>query len=629
MVFASATRRRKRCGSHEYLSDLSSRALLRNVASAARFVERRLMQTGGFKDVDPTLLVSGRVGCYYSNTESVMGDKGEFKAYANDPTAMYRHVLAMLERQPKFSKLVDLLSTRVNSLISAAIDRAELTKEKAPYFIISGGQTRDWLFSMAVAARLGLKHAAIYKDLENRIDLHTSKGKPIKGDELIHDPAGSPLEDTVIVRLKDATAIHIVDLLTEGSSCYRVEGGKKHGWIPALRRKGVKINNLLAVVSRLEDGEENLAKQKVKVDSLLQLDEEFLSRNSKKPKSAVAYRKDPGGYARTLLKTRSLDSIARFFNPAAGKLDRAIRFEQRHGGYLRQINRWNELQDIVQKNYRCTIEEALAGGKPYDNNFAKKWQEVVRRKNSTLCVGEDPVDYMQATENTMPRKANKYKWCMNLIEKVAPYSAAIKINRNFIKDLSGKQVENLVDLIHLLGMLAIADDKLVDIGNTNDSGVYHCWQQKFDAVTYSPFPGNMQEAVAQTHIRGMGLIPLVLMSNPEYKEMKEATFSDGKGYEHFAKQVKKYGADAVVIGAPSPDNHITLPEVKRVRQIIGDKIVLMPGVGAQGGDAGRIISVFGDNVIANVGRAIMYAADPAKEARTYQRMLNRVRREYR
>ncbi len=630
MVFSSKKIRRKICGGHAYLDHLSQE-LPRTAASAARFVERSLMQTGGFKDVDPTLLVSGRVGCYYSNTESVMGDKGEFKAYAKDPTAMYQHVLNMLERSPKYRIIVDLLAVKCKAIIDQERENAKRTlsaqEQDLLYFVASGGETRDWLFSMAVAARLGLPHVAIHKDLESRMDLHTPKGKTIQGD-IIGQTTSSIHGHKIEHRLKGATAIHVVDLLTEGSSCYRKEEGKKHGWIPALRRKGVKINNLLAVVSRLEGGEQNLEEQKVKVDSLLQIEEGFLSRNSKKPTSAIAYRKDPVGYARKLLRTRSLDSIARFFNPAAGKLDRAVRFEQRHGDYLRQIGRWEELQSIVQKNYRCTLEEALAGGKPYDNNFAKKWQEVVRKKKSTLCVGEDPVDYMQATENTMPRKANKYKWCMNLIEKVAPYSAAIKINRNFVKDLSGKQIENLVDRIHELGMLAIADDKLVDIGNTNDSGVYHCWQQKFDAVTYSPFPGNMQEATAQAHIRGMGLIPLVLMSNPEYKEMKEATFSDGKGYEHFAKQVKAYAADAVVIGAPSPDNHITLKEVKRVRSIIGDKLVLMPGVGAQGGDAGRIISVFGDNVIANVGRAIMYAADPAKEARTYQRMLNRVRREY-
>lgn len=54
-------------------------------------------------------------------------------------------------------------------------------------------------------------------------------------------------------------------------------------------------------------------------------------------------------------------------------------------------------------------------------------------------------------------------------------------------------------------------------------------------------------------------------------------------------------------------------------------LVLMPGVGAQGGDAEYILSVFGDNVIANVGRAIMYAHDPVREAVKYRDMLNGLR----
>ncbi|MBI4148124.1 orotidine 5'-phosphate decarboxylase [Candidatus Woesearchaeota archaeon] len=79
----------------------------------------------------------------------------------------------------------------------------------------------------------------------------------------------------------------------------------------------------------------------------------------------------------------------------------------------------------------------------------------------------------------------------------------------------------------------------------------------------------------------------------------------------------------MVIGAPSPANHLKEFEVQRAKAIAGDKLVLMPGVGAQGGEAQSIISTFGwENVIANVGRAIMYAHNPAREAQKYKEMLN-------
>jgi orotidine-5'-phosphate decarboxylase len=202
----------------------------------------------------------------------------------------------------------------------------------------------------------------------------------------------------------------------------------------------------------------------------------------------------------------------------------------------------------------------------------------------------------------------------------------VKPNRNFIKDLSKSEVREIVNRIHSHGMVAIDDSKLADIGNTNDSGFYHAEQEGYDAVTYAPFPGNIGEAAKQAHARGLGLIALVLMSNPEYKVMKEATVNGMKMYEHIATEVAKHDVDAMVIGAPSVTNHITDAEVRRVRELAGGRLVLMPGIGAQGGDAQYIMEVFGDNVIANVGRAVLYAKDPAHEASKYRNMLHALRK---
>ena len=257
--------------------------------------------------------------------------------------------------------------------------------------------------------------------------------------------------------------------------------------------------------------------------------------------------------------------------------------------------------------------------------FMQKWKEAVERKNSILCAGLDPAEYGQRPDTSLPQGASKLEWCLDFVEKVAPFSAAVKPNRNYIRDLSRTETKQLVDKIHELGMLPIDDSKLADIGETNDSGFYHAQLEGFDAVTYAPFPGNMKEAVTQAHGKGLGLIALVLMSNPEFEVMKNATIRGLKGYEYLAVQVAEYGADAIVIGAPSEKNHIKDEEVRRVKEIVGDRLVLMPGVGAQGGDAQYILNVFGDNVIANVGRAVLYAHDPAKEAEKYRDMLNTLR----
>ena len=265
--------------------------------------------------------------------------------------------------------------------------------------------------------------------------------------------------------------------------------------------------------------------------------------------------------------------------------------------------------------------------KGVSKTFKDKWLEAVRRKNSILCVGLDPAEYGQRADGYLPQGADKFEWCIKLIEEVAKFASGIKPNRNYIKDFSRKQTRDLVSRIHELGMVAIDDSKLTDIGETNDSGLYHSQTEGFDAVTYAAFPGNTREAVSQAHQRGLGLIPLVLMSNPEFRAIKESRIRGLNGYEYLAFQSAEFEADAVVIGAPSPTNHIKDKEVRRVKEIVGEQLVLMPGVGAQGGDAKYIIDIFGvDNVIANVGRAIMYSHNPRKAAEKYYKMLNELRK---
>lgn len=258
--------------------------------------------------------------------------------------------------------------------------------------------------------------------------------------------------------------------------------------------------------------------------------------------------------------------------------------------------------------------------------FMDKWKEAVEKKNSILCAGLDPAEYGQRGDGVLPQGEDKLSWCLDFVEKVAPFSAAVKPNRNYIKDFAGVETRHLTDRIHEFGMLAIDDSKLADIGETNDSGFYHAQAEGFDAVTYVPFPGNMREASKQAHDRGLGLIALVLMSNPEYEVIKNSTIRGLRGYEYFAMQVGEYGVDGMVIGAPSEKNHVKDEEVRKAHELAGEKaLVLMPGVGAQGGDAQYILSVFGDNVIANVGRAVMYAHDPAAAAKKYCDMLNALR----
>jgi len=303
--------------------------------------------------------------------------------------------------------------------------------------------------------------------------------------------------------------------------------------------------------------------------------------------------------------------------------------------------------------------------------FKKKWLEAVDKKNSVLCAGLDPAEFaMERGEKGLPEGAVKRDWALDYVESVASFCAALKPNIQYWKK-QGKRIETIkstpgdmetlveiVELAHSLGMVVIEDSKLADIGSTNDAGIYHAHDKGFDAVTYSPFAGNMEEAAKQVKKRDMGIITMCLMSNPEYEREKnklvplinsKGYYRSFKGKKHFevingvtyvkqyiqlAHDAEKYGLDGIVIGAPSAKNHISEEEIEIICSYGANQpLVLLPGVGAQGGEADIIWKYFDkDNVIVNVGRSLMLPngsnstpEEQAKTAKQYQKMLNKLR----
>jgi len=295
-------------------------------------------------------------------------------------------------------------------------------------------------------------------------------------------------------------------------------------------------------------------------------------------------------------------------------------------------------------------------------SFRENWLEAVERSGSVLCAGVDPAEYaMGRGEKGLPNGVDKSVWALEYVEAVAPFVAAVKPNLQYWK--GEDDTETLLDMEQLArekGIVTIDDSKLADIGTTNDAGVFY-GRQRADAITFSPFAGNMEEAVGQARNRNVGLISMVLMSNPEFARQKNmlvpidsvngwrekdvfymnrvgSKLAEGiphvRQYVQLAHDAKKFGVDGVVIGAPSEKNHIESFEIETVRHYVGDEmLVLLPGVGAQGGEAGEIWNHFGrDDVIVNVGRGLMFPngskstpEEQAGKAKEYRDMLNGLR----
>lgn len=258
-------------------------------------------------------------------------------------------------------------------------------------------------------------------------------------------------------------------------------------------------------------------------------------------------------------------------------------------------------------------------------SFNEAWLEAVKNKNTLLCVNIDPAEFGQREKRTLDDSIDKVEWTLKLIEVVAPYAAAIKPNRQYFKDISRQDMRRINDFAHGLGMLSIDDSKVADIGDTNDAALYHAVEEGFDAITYAPFPGNIEATCKMAQKRKIGLIPLVLMSNPEYRLMKTAQIDGQDAYQYISKEISRHGADGLVIGAPSDNNHISEDEIRRVKDIVGDKTVLVPGIGAQGGDLEPIVRIFGDYTIASVGRDIAYSDNPGERASYYKELIQKAR----
>ena len=180
----------------------------------------------------PFWYTSGKLGPFYINTQFLYGSEAAANALlktieeacAGDKLAFYDKVWAdisaQLESCPIFSQLIDLLTEEAR---------------KMDVDFVSGGERRDFFFSMPVAKKLGLGHLSIFKDLS-----------------CVYTDANGVSMDPAEANLAGKKSVHIADLITVASSYIRA-------WIPAVEALGAKIVYSLAVVDRDQGGSEILA----------------------------------------------------------------------------------------------------------------------------------------------------------------------------------------------------------------------------------------------------------------------------------------------------------------------------------------------------------------------------------
>ena len=260
------------------------------------------------------------------------------------------------------------------------------------------------------------------------------------------------------------------------------------------------------------------------------------------------------------------------------------------------------------------------------NTFNQQLQSAWASQGSMLCVGFDP-DPKRLPPSLQGNAEGIYEFCREIADATADLVCAFKPQfAYFASQRAEAQLEKLIK--HLKDQYphipVILDSKRGDIGSTADHYALEAFDRYgADAVTVNPYMGfdTIEPYLKHT---GKGVIVLCRTSNPGGSDLQFLNVApNGEPlYLHVAKLAAQEwnGSEQIslVVGATFPE------EIAKVRAIVGDMPLLIPGIGAQGGDidatvsAGKITGKPGAGMIINSSRAILYAssgADFAQAAR--------------
>ena len=246
-------------------------------------------------------------------------------------------------------------------------------------------------------------------------------------------------------------------------------------------------------------------------------------------------------------------------------------------------------------------------------NFHEKLNSAWTTSNSLLTVGLDP-DPVRFPEHLQNKPDAILEFCLGIIDATAAYACAFKPQiAYFAAHRAEAQLEAICTYLrtHYPHLPLILDAKRGDIGSTAEQYAQEAFDRyKADAVTVNPYMGSDSLApyLARTD---KGVIILCRTSNPGGSDFQFMKTADGTPiYLHVASMAaerwNKHRQCALVVGATFPD------EIANVRARVGDMPLLIPGIGAQGGDieatvkAGATADATG--MMINSSRAIIYAS---------------------
>lgn len=247
-------------------------------------------------------------------------------------------------------------------------------------------------------------------------------------------------------------------------------------------------------------------------------------------------------------------------------------------------------------------------------DFLAKLDAAVSKNNSLLCIGLDPK--AELLPDHLKSDLQAYlSFNKAIIDATSDLVCAYKPNSAFYEARGAAGIEELKQTCDYIKSKSevpiILDFKRGDIGSTNDEYAKFAFDYLgVDAITIQPYMGREAVQPFLDH-KDKGIIILARTSNPGSGELQDLGVDGTKLYLKLVDSIlKSWNANGnclVVVGATYPD------ELAEVRRAAGNEIViLVPGVGAQGGDVESTVKAGinsnGRGIIVNSARDIIYAS---------------------
>jgi orotidine-5'-phosphate decarboxylase len=250
-------------------------------------------------------------------------------------------------------------------------------------------------------------------------------------------------------------------------------------------------------------------------------------------------------------------------------------------------------------------------------NFIDKLNAAWASNDSLLCVGLDP-DLARLPAHLQGEPDGLVRFCTAIIDATADLACAFKPQIAYFAALGAEgQLEAICRYLRETypQIPLVLDAKRGDIGATAHQYAREAFERYgADAVTVNPYMG-FDSVEPYLEWQDRGVIVLCRTSNAGGSDLQFLDCGGQPLYQHVARLVadkwNRNGQCALVVGATFPD------ELAQVRRLVGDLPLLVPGIGAQGGDieatvrAGR--SAAGTGMMINSSRAILYATPQGGE----------------